>query len=116
MKYLTITTVFLALIFASSNSFAQDIEYGTATVTEEYCVSLDTESPIAEHYSIDISHLHLMTELEAVNKFGFISNNLLTYTVDFEAETAYLHVHLDRTSTPEDIIWWNDYVESLCGL
>lgn len=116
MKYLTTTNVFLALIFASSNSFAQEIEFGTATVTEDYCVSLDTESPISKHYSIDISHLHLMTALEAVNKFGFISNNLLTYSVDYEAETAYLHVHLDRTPTHQDIIWWNDYVESLCGL
>tara|TARA_B110000046_G_C12949005_1_gene379254 strand:+ start:1010 stop:1231 length:222 start_codon:yes stop_codon:yes gene_type:complete len=39
MKYLTTTNVFLALIFASSNSFAQEIEFGTATVTEDYCGS-----------------------------------------------------------------------------
>lgn len=116
MKYPTLITLFLAFVFASSNMFAQEIDYGTATVTEEYCVSLDTELPIAEYYTIDISHLHLITELEAVNKFGFISNNLLTYKVNFADETVYLHVHLDRTTTPKDIHWWNEYVESLCGL
>ncbi|NOQ75350.1 MAG: hypothetical protein GQ574_25290 [Crocinitomix sp.] len=118
MNYLTMTTLLLALIFAPMSIFAQDegIDYGTATVTEEYCVSLNTEVPISEYYSIDISHLDITTELEAVNNFGFISNNLLTYSVDFAAEKAYLHVHLDRTSAPKDIIWWNEYVNSLCGL
>ena len=117
MKYLLMTPILWAFLLASTSSFAQDeIEYGTATVSEEYCVSLDTDSAISEYYSIDISHLNLLTELEAVNNFGFISNNLLTYSVDYAAETAYLHVHLDRTSSPKDIVWWNDYVNSLCGL
>ena len=118
MKYLTTNTILLALLFAPALIFAQEgeMDYGTATVTHEYCVNLDTESPISENYLIDISHLHLTTELEAVNNFGFISNNLLTYTVDFEAEQAYLQIHLDRTPTPKDIVWWNAYVTSLCGL
>ena len=117
MKYLTKFTLLLAFVCSSTSMFAQDeIDYATATVTEEYCVSLDTESPISEYYEIDISHLGLTTELEAVGRFGFISNNLLTYTVDFESETAHLHVHLDRTSSPQGITWWNDYVNSLCGL
>jgi hypothetical protein len=118
MKYLNLTTIILVLIFAPTTIFAQDeeIDYGTATVSEEYCVSLNTESPISEFYSIDISHLHLDTELEAINNFGFISNNLVTYTVDYAAETAYLQVHLDRTSSPKDILWWSEYINSLCGL
>ncbi|MFT5822167.1 MAG: hypothetical protein ACI8ZM_003423 [Crocinitomix sp.] len=118
MKQLSMTTLLLAFLLAPMSIFAQDeeIEYGTATVSEAYCVSLNTETPISEYYSIDISHLDVATELEAVNNFGFISNNLLTYTVDFAAEKAYLHVHLDRTSSPKDILWWNDYIISLCGL
>ena len=71
MNYPTVTTLLLTLLFASPNIFGQELEidYGTATITEGYCVSLDTESPIAEYYSIDISHLSFDTELEAVNKF-----------------------------------------------
>jgi hypothetical protein len=72
--------------------------------------------PISEFYEIDISHLDLASELEAQNKLGHIENNLLTYTVNFEAEKAYLQIHLDRTSDPMDILWWNDYINSLCGL
>ena len=118
MKQLKMTTLLLAFILAPMSMFAQDeeIEYGTATVSSEYCVNLDTEAAISEYYVIDISHLAIATELDAVNNFGFISNNLLTYSVDYAAEKAYLHVHLDRTSSPKDIVWWNEYIISLCGL
>lgn len=110
--------VLLAFIaIAPVMSLAQEDEsYATATITTEYCVSLDSEATISEFYEIDISHLHLPSEIEANNKFGYINNNLLTYTVDFEASKAYLHVHLDRTPEPKDIVWWNSYIESLCGL
>ena len=92
------------------------IEYSDATITTEYCVTINTDNPIAEHYVMDISHLHLVTEIDANDKFGYICNNLLTYTVDVEANEAYLQIHLDRTPEPKDVIWWNDYINSLCGL
>ncbi|WP_066758539.1 hypothetical protein [Crocinitomix algicola] len=118
MKYRKINTLLLGLVFSPFGLFAQPgDEIPTATVTDELCVSIDdTGSPISETYEIDISHLHLHSEKEANDKFGYISNNLLTYTVDFSAEKAYLNVHLDRTSEPKDVVWWNDYIISLCGL
>lgn len=118
MKYRKTNTLLLGLIFTPLCSFTQDgDDLPTATVTEDLCVTIDdTGSPISDLYEIDFSHLHLLSEKEANDKFGFISNNLLTYTVDFSTETAYLNIHIDRTPEPKDVIWWNDYINSLCGL
>ncbi len=119
MKLLPHITLLFVVLLAPIYLFSQEeggIEYESATINDEYCVSLNTDVSISEYYLIDISHLHLHSEKEAKGKFGFICNNLLTYTVDFEAEKAYLQVHLDRTSEPKDIVWWNDYINSLCGL
>lgn len=117
MNYQFKKALLVFILIAPVMSFAQEDEtYATATITTEYCVNLDPDAAISEYYEIDISHLHLPSEIEANDKFGHINNNLLTYTVDFEASKAYLHVHLDRTPEPRDIVWWNSYIESLCGL
>lgn len=119
MKYPRKALTVCAGLLAATASFGQpegDFDYATATITEEFCVSLDTEVEVSEYYEIDISHLALESEIEAKNKFGYIDNNLLTYSVDFAAEKAYLHIHLDRTAEPKDIVWWSAYIESLCGL
>ena len=116
MKYRKTNTLLLGLILSPRSQFAQGVDYyPTATVTEDLCISLDMESPISGFYEIDFSHLHLLSENEANDKFGYISNNLLSYTVDFSTETAYLQIHLDRTPSPEDLAWWSDYIASLCG-
>lgn len=118
MTNLSIKMIALSLTL-SVNSFAQTdegLDYGNATISEDYCVSINTDDPISEHYEININHLHLASEKEANDRFGFICNNLLTYTVDFSAEKAYLQVHLDRTTSPKDVVWWNNYITGLCGL
>ena len=104
-------------LIASSAAIAQDEEsYLSATCSDEFCVTLDATSPIQEFYKIDIAPFVFATYEDAQNKFGYISNNLLTYNVDFENNRVILQVHTDRTEAPKDIVWWNDYLESLCGL
>ena len=118
MKDLFLKAVIPAFLILPELSFSQHVEttYSAATITEDYCVTLDPTEEISEFYEIDIHDFGFETEIEATKKFGFISNNLLTYSVDFENEKAYLQVHLDRTPEPRDIIWWNEYLNSLCGL
>lgn len=118
MKYLSLKMIVLSFFF-STLSFAQTdegLDYGNATISEDYCVTIDTDQPIKEFYEIDIAHLHLATEKDADDKFGFIENNLLSYIVDFSESKAYLQIHLDRTVDSEDVVWWNDYIGTLCGL
>ncbi len=116
MKYLTNKVLFWMAVMAPAGIFSQEEGMATATITDEYCVTIDASSPITDFYEIDIAHLGLASEQAALDKMGYISNNLLTYTVDFEAEKAFLQVHLDRTTEPKDIIWWSEYINSLCGL
>lgn len=104
-----------ALTLVTQLTFAQwPDNYGTGTITATYCVSIDTAQPLQEYYKIDISQLNFATEIDAQKVFGAISNNRLTYKVDFAGQAAYLKVHADRTQYPQDVIWWNNYIQSLC--
>jgi len=117
MKNLKITALVAGLFVFSFGSFAQSDNpevSGTASISDSYCVTLDDSKPIQKFYEISISHLGLETEYDAKKKFGYISNNLLTYKVDFENDRVILQVHNDRTGSPKGVAWWNDYLSSLC--
>jgi hypothetical protein len=105
-------------LFLTTASFGQTEEwpetYGQGTINTSYCVTIDTTQPLQEFYKIDISHLNFATATDAQKVFGAISNNRLTYRVDFANHAAYLKVHADRTTTPQDVIWWNNYIDGLC--
>lgn len=114
MKKLYFALSFLTL---SSVSFSQDTEsLPTASCSEEFCVQLDGSLPIQEFYKIDIGSFEFATYEDAQKKFGYISNNLLTYKVNFADEEVVLQVHTDRTPESQDLVWWNEYLTSLCGL
>ncbi len=117
MKNVRTSSLILFVLMLPFSGIAQDaIAYGSGTISDTYCVTIDTESPVTEFYQLDISHLHLADSLDAANKFGHIENNLVAYTVDLESQTAYLHIFLDRTVVLKDSVWWNAYLETLCGL
>jgi hypothetical protein len=105
-------------LFLPSLSFAQmdDLEIDPATISSEYCITLSTDSDVQEYYVLDIAHLGISTKAEGQDKFGFIENNLISYEVDLITNTATMQLHLDRTSEPKDVIWWSEYLNSLCGL
>lgn len=118
MNTKTIRTTFLAAFFSLGVNFSfgqLPTQYETATITSDYCVSLDATKPVSEYYKIDISALNFADETEARKAFGYISNNYLSYVVDFDNHSAYLHIHLDRTQNPQDIAWWNNYLNEHCN-
>lgn len=111
--------LFLLLIICSTTAvFSQDWRDGLtflpATVTSDYCVQLDAGQPVAEWYIMDITHMDFANQTEAQQAFWMRQNNLVSYTVILDEHKAYAHIHLDRTSTPQDIVWWNDFLNSLC--
>lgn len=118
LKSLKRLLVAVGLLLASTAGIAQTDwpeSYGTATIDASYCVSIDTGSPLQDFYQISIAHLGFADAVEAQKVFGYISNNRLTYRVDFDNQVAYLRIHADRTPEPKDVIWWNDYIHSLCN-
>lgn len=112
---------FLTLVlfsFIVLSSFTTDTEwptqYGVAKIDANYCVTIDTSKPLESFYKIDISDLNFASEVDAQKVFGAISNNYLSYRVHFSDNAAYLKIHADRTKEMQDVIWWNDYIQSLC--
>jgi hypothetical protein len=118
MKSLKATVLTAGLLVFSFGSVAQtdlvlSVETGTATISDSYCVMLDDSKPIQSYYSINIDGM-FESEYEAKKKFGHISNNLLTYKVNWAEKKAVLWVHTERTPKLESVGWWNDYLDSLC--
>jgi hypothetical protein len=113
----TILPVLIAA-FVVLNSFTNDAQwpaqYGEASIDANYCVKIDATKPLESFYKIEISHLNFASATDAQKVFGSISNNYLTYKVDFANEVAYLQIHAERTKEMKDVIWWNDYIQSLC--
>lgn len=104
----------VALSFASF-SFSQSSEdYGKATISANYCLVLDNSSAVQEFYAADASNLGWTSALKAKDWCGFHSNNLVSYTADFEHNRLLIHIHTDRTYQKEDIEWWNNYLLSIC--
>lgn len=109
--------LFLSIFCISVSATAQEAtEIGNAELSNSYCLTIDEDLPIQEYYQADISEFGFTDEVEAKKVFGTKCNNLITYTVNFEANTVIAHLHLDRTSAPMDREWWSEYLLSVCGL
>lgn len=111
--FLTAACVFMwAGVYAQSYVPAASTE---ASITTDYCVTVDNTQPLQQFYSIDIAHLGLESEYAAKKKFGHIQNNLISYHVDFENTKVILELHIDRAPEGTDVSWWNEYLSSLCS-
>ena len=116
MKYLDkFLFLFCPFLFAINSYSQEDAAYPSATMDSEFCVSISMASPLSEFYTIDISELTFESELDAINKFGFICNNFITYVVNYSENKVVLQLHLDRTYEPMNLEWWGDYLESRCA-
>lgn len=101
-----------AISYAQSSETA--IEYGRATIDANYCLVLDNTTKIGEFYAADASDLNWTSEADATKKCGFHTNNLVTYTQDFANGRILIQIHNDRTPVAHDILWWNEYLQSIC--
>jgi hypothetical protein len=114
MNYLKKIVLFVAISFASIG-FSQDLNKpGKATVTTNFCITLDEASPIQEHYTVNATSLGWTSELDANKACGFHSNNLVSYSADYKNNLLLIQIHTDRTQGKKDIVWWNEYLNSIC--
>lgn len=99
-------------IFAQSTSESDEI--GSAFITDNFCVTLNTSDELKKTYKINISALNFQSEIDAKKAFGKIANNYLTYVVDFEQQVVFLKVHSERIETAQTVVWWNEYLYKKC--
>jgi hypothetical protein len=104
----------LVMLSAASFSFSQSTDAGSATIGENFCLVLDADSEIQEHYVANATGLNWTSAEAAVKMCGFHTNNLVTYTADYENNQLMIHIHTDRTYESRDIAWWNQYLLSIC--
>jgi hypothetical protein len=104
----------LVALSAASFSFSQSSDAGTAAIDGNYCLVLDTDSEVQEQYTADATALNWTSAADAVKKCGFYTNNLITYKADYDNNLILITIHTDRTYDSKDVIWWNQYLLSLC--
>ena len=105
------------LLAVSSFSFSQStekIEYGNATIDANYCLVLDTETELQPFYAASASNLGWKDAKDAAKMCGYKSNNLITYSPDYENGRILIQIHADRTRELKDLNWWNEYLMTLC--
>ncbi len=112
--------LFLLLFTFNSNSiFSQNTpnpsDIGTATISSTFCVTLNGNEELKKFYTINISALNFTSEAAAKKAFNKISNNYLSYRVDFAHQTVLLKVNSNRTKTVQTVAWWNEYLASKCN-
>lgn len=109
----------LLFTFNSTSIFSQNApnpsDIGTASITSKLCVKLNENEELKKFYTINISTLNFASEAAAKKAFNQISNNYLSYKVDFAHKTVLLKVHSNRTKTIQTVAWWNEYLASKCN-
>jgi hypothetical protein len=91
--------LFFALCVFTSAAFGQDIpvdELPTATINENYLLTLDASAPLSEYYKVDISHLTFANENEAVKTMKrFLTANLVSNQVYYSEQYMIVKLHLE---------------------
>lgn len=104
----------LLCLFASVPIYAQS--GGEQAPVDAYIspgmqITLDEDAPVKNTYTADISELALENEEAAIKMFNRISNNLVQFTLNWDAQTVTVHVHNERLKEPRTIAEWNSYFE-----
>lgn len=106
----------MALSLASISFSQEPIKadsFGAATISTNYVLVLDVTADLMEFYSADATALNWPSADEALKLCGYYSNNLVSFYPDYANKKLLVHIHLDLTKEPKDIIWWNQYLHSI---
>ncbi len=92
-------TLFLSIAFISIKSMAQVMPtegLPTATLDENFHLTLDLALPVADYYKVDISHLEFLNEEDAIKKCRvYLTGNLISNEVHFSENFIIVHIHTE---------------------
>ena len=112
MKQL-IYKISLSLLLVSASflyASAQAPTPGHAAIDANLVISLDTDAPLTADYTFSISTMSFKDEAAAVRYFSLCRDNILTYTVDYAARTATVHIALEWMEPRGwDVAQYNEY-------
>ena len=104
LQSLLIVFMLVAGFHASAQTAAK------ATINSDFVISLDQSAPMSSDYTFDISKLSFKDKTSAENFFMRMHDNLVSYTVNYDAKTVTVHLMQEyvakRGWTVAD---WNNY-------
>ena len=96
MKQNLLKLAFSLLLVSSTVvvALAQAPVNGTASINSELVIVLDETAPLVADYTFDISGMHFNSKEAAERYFSLCRDNILSYTVNYDAKTANVHLSL----------------------
>lgn len=96
---MNLKTLIFTIGFMAFSTFGQDMpieELPTATLTEDFYLTLDPSVPVSEYYYVDISEMNFVNEAEAIKKCrDYLSANLISNEVHYSENYIIVHIHTE---------------------
>lgn len=81
------------------SSYAQDVpveDLPTATIADDYYVTIDPTIPIQDFYRADITHLGFTSQTEGQDLLNiYVNGNLIDAALNLEEGYAIIHIHTE---------------------
>ena len=101
----------LLMAVAPQTASAQSTIHPAVSILNTRSIILDTAAPLSDTYTGSISQLGFQTEKQAIGFFGRISDNLVTYQVNYAAGTVLAKLHLTRAPSGWSVANWNQHIQ-----
>lgn len=83
----------------------------TATINSENLIVITDSNPeVQESYLADISNLGLATEQDAIDKFNMLSDNLISFKLNWAELSVSIELRIDDSNSAWSINDWNKYL------
>lgn len=81
-----------------------------ASFQSRNAILLNDESPLSEFYTADIKNFNFNSEEEAILFFDSMTDNLLSYKLDFLTKKVTIHLHLKYAAKNWGKTEWTSYL------
>ena len=83
----------------------------TATInSENLIVIIDSNLEVQESYLADIGNLGFATEQDAIDKFNMLSDNLVSFKLNWAEMSVSIEFRIDDSNSAWSITDWNTYL------
>jgi len=92
----TLRSLVLTLLISFSISFASKSQVAVnASIGSDFVIHLNENTPLVSDYTFDISSMNFDSKEESEHFFSMCRDNLLNYSVNYDAKTASVHISLE---------------------
>lgn len=89
-----------------------DLVDSSAVFTNRTTLKLDVKKPLTNFYTASIIPLKFSNQEDCDTYFNSLTDNLISFTVDFKAQTVLINLHLEYSKPEWTVADWNNYINS----